>query len=305
MGEAANIFDRTLTADANTRDLHRVGDETLEDCATYMTHLVTWEGDYNDCKSTFDKYYTNKLVTGDDEWISSGETSLGIDKVVVGRSLRQYPGGRGRASFTIKGYKRVYEGGLDFERVDKDIRAWRSMCSDNKPDIGIIVMWEQTKDTGRADLYGEFKYLNGSGDEQDIPEGPTKKLAEMMYRGVESFPEYAPTLAITITFARHPCDLITDGSFLVGALLGKVVSASDILPQGWNIPIGGISASPSPVRDFESVMPEAKILCTADKLQCNADGSYTLTRAFSKYKTIESELYVGAGGEFGPYDSNS
>ena len=296
----ANVFDRTLYAERNGRALHRTMDETLEENAIYAVHAISWEGDYADCKAMYDQHYCNEDCSAD-SFIGNASGRYGIVKVMVAKSLRHKIAGRGIVTFTVKAYNKGYEGNVDFERVERDIHCWRALCSKDVPKLDIVKLWERNLDIDRQDLWAEFKYVDSSGAVQEITDKSTKALCGMIYRGVESYPEYYPVLNITINFARHPAALGL--RIKNGALLGKVVHASEMIPDGYQIPIGEISASPSPANDFEMLSGDF-ILCTADKLQCNGDGSYTLNRSFMKCRQIEQELYIGApNAEYTPYDN--
>lgn len=134
----------------------------------------------------------------------------------------------------------------------------------------------------------------------------TAKLAEMILnKGIEYFPEYTPTLNITYTLAAHPAQLGIE-DFKPGMYLGCVIPDNLLVltGKGFDRPIGSISNYPSPVNDFITMYDGVNV-CTGDQLRCNSDGSYTLTRAFTKYRAVEPELYVGAGGVYGPYDINT
>ena len=202
--------------------------------------------------------------------------------------------------------KKGYTGGVDFESVTKDIHFWRQLCENNVPDLSAISLWERMKDDeATLALYYEFKYLSAGGAEKQLEEGTsTRTLAEMIARGVQSYMEYIPTLTTSYNFPAHPKNYISD--FQAGALLGRICQNTDLALTGYDIPLGQDSASTSPVQDFENLYGgTGAIICTADQLRNNSDGTYTLTRGFSKYRAIEKELYMGGeGSAFGPYDEH-
>lgn len=295
----ANIFDRTSYTTVNGRELHRTSDETIEENAVFAIHQISWEGAYADCKAARDEHYCNELVTNDDAFLSVHSGQEGMDKVITNISLRKKVAGRGTVVFTVKGYFRGYEGNLDFERVDKNILTWRALCKENVPILDQVRNWQKMLDLGRLDLYSEYKYVTESGGTVEITDEPTKKLCQMIFRGVESYPEYYPVLNISVSFAKHPAELGISG-FVAGSLLGKVVKSPDMIPSGYSVPIGSTSSASSPQTDFDNVAGNF-ILCNGDKLQCNGDGSYTLNRSFMKLRQMEPDLYLGAGG-LSPYD---
>lgn len=296
----AGLFDRTLYSETNGRDLHRTMDETLEENCVYAIHAVTWEGDYDACKVMYDTDYCNEDVSDEDTFVVAASGKHPMVKVIVNKSIRHKVAGRGTVTFTIKCFNKGYEGNIDFERVDRDIHCWRALCSTEKPILSQVKLWERNLEIDRPDLWEELKYVGNNGDVVSITDPPTRTLCGMIMRGVESYPEYYPVLNVMITFAKHPCALGL--TFKTGALLGRVVQDTDILPEEYNMPLGETIGSPSPETDFKQLEGE-HILCTADKLQMNGDGSYTLNRSFMKCRQIEPEIYIGApGAQFSPYD---
>ena len=304
MGET--LFDRSVTATDNHYGLHHAVDETLEETAAYTVHRLTMQGGYDDLKSLRDSHWCNEIIE-DDDWLADTQGRK-TDKVIINMNLARSVGGRGTLTVIVKAFQRGFEAGIDFETVSKDIHYWRQLCNSNVPILEQIMLWEQMKqDQATTDLFYAFKYLDKNGSEVEITDPATKKLAEMIMRGVESYNEYVPVLTVTYNLAAHPTMLGVE-NFSAGALLGKVVENRDLtLPDpGFSICLGHNSGNPSPIDNFESLYNDeggGKIICTADQLRCNSDGSYTLTRCFAKYRAIEKELYVGAGGEYGPYDS--
>lgn len=302
-----DIFQRTVAVTPNNFDVHHTQVESLDDSAVHSIHRFDLQGDYEDLKAVRDAHYCNEIVTDDDTFMTPWTQTSGgaADKVIIGMNLTRRDGGRGTLTIMVKMFQRGYVGGIDFEVVSKDIHYWRQLCDSNVPDLNIIRQWEVMKDDpAKLDYYYQFKYQTAQGSIQDIPQDTaTLALAQMIARGVESYNEYVPTLTITYNLAAHPLILAND--FVAGGLLGKVVQNSDLTLSGtgFNMPLGADSAGASPVSDFEN-LPGDAILCTADQLQGNSDGSYTLTRCFSKFRKVEKELYVGAGGSYGPYDSD-
>lgn len=304
---ARDLFSREITTTENERGVHGTTQESLSDSAPFSVHTFTLQGDYDELKALRDEHYCNEVVTDNDTFLSDFNGCKG-DKVIVGMNLTRSVGMRGELSVTVKLFQRGYEGGIDFETISKDIIYWRQLCQTNVPDLSKISLWMQMKnDQATIPLYYAYKYLDENGETKEIKEAedkPTYKLAGMIMRGVESFSEYVPTLTITYNLAAHPL-VLGVSNFSAGKLLGKVVEANEITldGQGFSICLGTNSGGISPVEDFVG-MYEGKILCTADQIRINSDGSCTLTRAFTKFRQIEPELYIGAGGEFGPYDEN-
>lgn len=307
-----DAFDRTIPNTPNNRAVHRISDEVLEDGIIYSVHRFTWEGSYADCKAMRNAYYVGQEVTNDDTFLSKPTgVSYGLMSVISNIQLAENKGGRGRVSFTVKAYRKGHEGNIDFERIDKDILTWRSQVSQNKPDLNIIRLWQKMHEVGRDDLYGHFKYINDSGAEVDIPDSTaTKVLAEMIAKGIESFPDYVPVLNVTTHFPFSPYshDSIMTG-LDVGMRVGRVVGSegSEYVLEGFEVPYGDSATGSDAILAFQTLAAQGgKVLITADKMQMNGDGTYTLNTSFALYRGgIEKELYVNGGGQFGPYDSGS
>lgn len=301
-----DIFARNTTTTANNFTVHHTPVESLDDSCVSSLHRFDIQGNYDELKALRDSHYCNELVTDSDTFMTAwSQTSGGAaDKVISGMTLIRREGNRGTLTIMVKMYQRGYVGGIDFEVVSKDIHYWRQLCSSNVPDLNIIRQWEVMKDNpSTLDYYYNYQYQDSKGEVKSIEEGATLALAQMIVRGVESYNEYVPTLTITYNLARHPTELADN--YNAGSLLGKVVENSDLTLSGtgFNMPLGSDSGAASAISSFES-LPGDAILCTADQLQGNADGSFTLTRCFSKFRAIEKELYRGAGGTYGPYDAD-
>lgn len=302
----ATLFDRSVVTQAG---MHAMFNESISDSAAGSVHTITMQGNYDSLKEMHDGHYCNEVVTDQDQFLKDLVSGSG-DKLIVGMTLQRNEGNVGTLTVNVKLFNRGFYGCMDFETVQKDIRTWRCMESDH-PDLGIINLWEQMKesgDTAKIDLYNAFKYEDGNGEEQEIPkDSTTRKLAEMMKRGVETYNEYVPTLQITYNLGQHPSFIAQN--FKAGALLGKVVEMSDVLleGQGFQTALGTNSGGGSITTDFQSMPPsDGVIVCTGDNIQGNADGSYTITRSFSKFRKVEGHLFMKASGGAlespGPYD---
>lgn len=312
-----DIFDRGISgAITDYTQLHGISRETIQDTAQYKVHRWFIQGDFESIRALRDKHYCNELVSSDDTIIHNPDAGLGdMDVVIIGMEIDKAEGNRAILTITTKAFSRGYEGGIDFEVVAKDIHYWRQLCKTGVPSLKSILLWEQMKDNPETiDKYYVFKYVDAQGEEQEIQEGtPTRALAEMIARGVESYNEYVPTLVITYNLAKYPTKLPLGKKFEAGALLGNVISnVNEIYIGGdssFQIPIGEsvneYTAEDSPVEIFWNLFGEGKVICTADQVRMNSDGSCTVTRGFSKFRQIEPELYVGGGGSYGPYDKQS
>lgn len=307
-----DIFDGGITGqltDLNT--IHGIAPETLEENAQYAIHRWSFQGDMAFILDLKNKHYCNELVT-EDPMFSLVE-GVNADVVIIGMSIDKREANRAILTITTKAFFRGYEAGIDFEVVSKDIHYWRQLCTNDKPDLKIIGLWEQMKDNPETiEKYYAYKYVDSSGNEAEIPDNTaTRTLAGMMMRGVESYNEYIPTLTISYNLAKHPNRLLDD--YEAGALLGRIMdSPSELLlgsygaEMGFDTPIGDRVATYNPVDTFwEMFDSSGKIICTADQMRCNSDGSYTITRCFSKFRQIEEELYIGGSGTYGPYDEGT
>ena len=92
--------------------------------------------------------------------------------------------------------------------VPKDVRTWKP-DEGKAPDLTIIQFWEGMKES-EPNLYSQYKYREpppeGSeegtlGEVKTIPEGNTKKLAEMIYKGINTYTIHAPCITINTYYS--------------------------------------------------------------------------------------------------------
>ena len=204
--------------------------------------------------------------------------------------------GRGQLTMTIAGIRNLCVWGLDFTEVSKDIRTWHQDEEDEskKPVLSIISAWEALKgDTANIQNYQQFKYYDGSSLKEIEKDSPTRKLATMMYHGIESYSIHIPVISCQATS----------------------VSLEDITPECWgsvgeNLSKENVPEDP-PVFDHLSDADCATILegvgknkdgkdrewlMTADRLTINGDGTFVRNLQWTGLDFIEPLLYEKVGG---------
>ena len=165
---------------------------------------------------------------------------------------------------------------LDMAEITKDIRTWLALkmgTVEAAPELAKIALWQATKDNGDYTTWANFKYYDGSGAVQSLA-GDTKKLAEKMIKGVDSYTIYAPVLTRSTTWATMPDSVGTVG-----------VIETPAVREGWEIVGGNIT---------EWVGLANAWLKTASRSNPNSDGTYNLIEQWTGADKIDGDLYPTA-----------
>lgn len=213
--------------------------------------------------------------------------------------LSRTQAGRGVLSVTYEATRSICAWGIDFTEVQKDIRTWRQGEEEegNRPDLSVIASWEALKgDAAHSAMYANLKYYE-NGAERKIGDGPTKQLAEMMLRGVESYSIWIPVVSCQAT-SFNPGIVGAWGP--VGANLGRIsapTATDEMFDKLGGIDVGtilsGLSQETSPA--VSSAGKERKWILTADRMTMNGDGSFTRNLQWTGFGDVEQNLYGSAG----------
>lgn len=186
---------------------------------------------------------------------------------------------------------------LDFAEVQKNIKTWmqnipvtEDQSDYSSPDLSQIAQWERAKDIQDWDDYDNFKTVDG-----DELTGRTRELAEMIYKGIDSYTIHTPVPTISMRYFDE-----VEGT---GALLDKYLQALPTGPQGWE-ELGGANIHGQLDALKEVQMSGGTIvykwLCISDKATPNGDGSCTRTIQFMRVDEVEQNLYtLGTAAEGG------
>lgn len=186
---------------------------------------------------------------------------------------------------------------LDFAEVQKNIKTWmqnipvtEDQSDYSSPDLSQIAQWERAKDIQDWDDYDNFKTVDG-----DELTGRTRDLAEMIYKGIDSYTIHTPVPTLSMRYFDE-----VEGT---GALLDKYLQALPTGPQDWE-ELGGANIHGQLDALKEVQMSGGTIvykwLCISDKATPNGDGSCTRMIQFMRVDEVEQNLYtLGTAAEGG------
>jgi len=256
--------------------------------------VQTWEGGQSAILSNFkrlkvgDKATQYKFIPGaDDDW---GTPFVG------GVQAPRRHGKTWAMQVTIVQLRKCVLWTLDYAEIQKNIKTWMQNIpvtegeSDyNPPDLSLIAQWERAKEIQDWDDYDSFKTVDG-----DELTGRTRELAEMIYKGIDSYTIHTPVPTLSMRYY----DEITG----TGALLDKYLAELPNGPEGW-VELGGADIHGQLDALKEVQMSGGTIvykwLCVSDKATPNGDGSCTRTIQFMRVDEVEENLYLGNAADGG------
>lgn len=176
---------------------------------------VVYQGPYNKLKEKLkdvqighqaDKEDTSELPEGGSD---TQGAAFGMPRYATAQLVRT-AGGLGRLSIVIVQNVRLCAWQLDWAEVSKPILTWKAdaVNEQDRPDLAKIAQWKAQGEDSQA-----FQALK---IEDKALEGNTQKLAEMILKGIENYPRYAPTITCTLTVDAPP--LISDYQ------IGKIIT---------------------------------------------------------------------------------
>lgn len=269
-GEASGVSGIHLTV---ARQLSHGYDRT--------TCVETWEGPYDECLAKAAEHtpgLPDVCKDIEDAWPNvTPEPTVFCSSVNVRRGV----GNIGTCAIVYQALYNLAVSGLEITVVEKPIRSWKANDGDDAPDLGQIKQWEEQKEENYA-AYSAYKY-----DGTNEMTGNTKKLAEMIFKGIESYSEYVPVITLTITYYNAPG--LPDPS----DILGKQVT-----PEVPDVCTDSLSNLAS------YVLMKDHWVGTADRETGNNDGTFTRVIQWSGFDDVEDDLYPeGGSGEGGGGES--
>ena len=254
--------------------------------ATRRGEIQTWEGGQSAILSNFktlkvgDKATQYKFITGpDDDW---GTPFIG------GVQAPRRQGKTWTMQVTIVQLRKCVLWTLDYAEIQKNIKTWmqnipvtEDQSDYSSPDLSQIAQWERAKDIQDWDDYDNFKTVDG-----DELTGRTRDLAEMIYKGIDSYTIHTPVPTLSMRYYDE-----VEGT---GALLDKYLAELPNGPEGW-IELGGADIH-GQLNELKEVQMSGgtivyKWLCVSDKATSNGDGSCTRTIQFMRVDEVEENLY--------------
>lgn len=229
----------------------------------------TWVGDYD----SLEEFAKTLTVGREVETISSIDITKDDipDGFLAAAELASLNGKRGRLSLTIaKHQENVEVWGLEPAEIQKPIRTWMADAQNtaDRPDLTLLDNWAaQAGNQALADDYHNYRW-NG----QELS-GNTKKLAEMIRQGIESYLVYTPVVTCVTRLNEIPDD--------IGEDLGKICKPAS-KDSDMNDAVTKLAAL---AEDW---------LKTADRIQGALDGTFTRTQQWTGADKWNENLYQTA-----------
>ena len=240
-----------------------------------VTCTETWQGSYAECKAVQKQHLPGRSDSCQDiidVWPSDVRPSPGVF-CASARTVRR-PGGGGICTIVYQALFNATIIGLDLAELSKPIKSWKADDATDAPNLDHIRQWEEKKEDDYTS-YAAYKY-----DGTNVMAGNTKKLAEMIYSGIESYSEYVPIITMTYSYYYFP-----NGEPDVGANLGKQVTPT--MPNGCTSVSGAVSL-PTGIK--------SKWVNTGDRAATNNDGTITRVQQWSGFDKVNENLYPPPGG---------
>lgn len=252
--------------------------------STTATKTETWTGEYDKLLEKAKEYKFGKVVS-DADLFTGGSDTEGVGwsyPTITNVSLSRGRGKIGTLIVLISQWRQEVLVSIDHVEISRPIMTWQhdAEAEDDRPDLVKIAKWKKLEDTAWED-YAAFKV-----DGKEL-EGVDKDLAELIYKGVETYTIYAPVVSLTMrTFSPPELTLKPIGS----------VHDSVNGPYPWkaarDIEIADV------VRDCKnpSSNKEWKWIVVSSRSTPSADGSYTWVIQFQGIDDVDSKIYEYASG---------
>ncbi len=226
-------------------------------------------------------------------WVYHGPYTVlaaDLEKMIVGRPFTREDGqtvflsggelsadepGHGLLTVTGASVQRIEYWSLDFEEIQKDIRAWHVGRSD-APDLTQLRRWEALENVDIA-AYSEYAYeLSDDGSVASTLSGTTLTLAKMILeRGYTSFTVHTPVITRTTYWDSFPAG--------IGSSLDTIVSPA--VRNGWAMAGNAMSAA-----NFTAL--KAQWMNVTDRCSVNPDGIIERTEQWLGADDFDSDLYA-------------
>lgn len=193
--------------------------KTIQQANGYEIITATWSGEYLDLREKSTYYFIGQHISSSTEDFPEITSNSGA--VVIACNLSRREGNLADLTISIGHYidqEKNWFCSLDMVAVPKDIRTWKpSGEGEEAPNLTQIQYWEGAKQN-EPNLYAQYQYREpppsgspeGTLGEIKTLEGNTKKLAEMIFQGVNTYTIHAPCITINTYFSSG--SVYTDGS---------------------------------------------------------------------------------------------
>lgn len=257
--------------------LHRTVHKEIQLGPTVNRKVETWSGPFDDLLEQAKAYEIGKSVEDSDLPAGTSDTNasgVGYGYAFVSEArLTRENGNVGRLVVTyVQNRARAFVS-VDHVEVQRPIKTWRADLDDDAPDLAKIREWEAKKETDYS------AYADYSG----LPRGSnTRKLAELIFKGIETYSVYVPVVTVTLTTFSFPQLSLYP--------VGKTYNSPEV-PYSWDEMHGrNIDAivsnlsKPSSQNGYKWVLASSK--CTP-----NANGTYQWVLQYQACDDVEEVLF--------------
>lgn len=169
---------------------------------------------------------------------------------------------------------------LSWQQVQKPIRTWNADAANaaDRPDLTKLAQWEATEGKNNNIDYSAFRYYDDDSATPSTLTGATLKLAQKIYRGVETYALYTPVITKVSKLDSTPTDTGNVGT------IGTPSSAEGAT-------VAGDASQPAKYTALA-----ASWLKTDDSQQTHEDGSVTRTEQWIGADAWDPDLYPTTPG---------
>lgn len=235
--------------------------------------VETWQGPFDELLTKAKAYDIGAYVEDADLPDGGSDTQGGAYgyAFVADVKLSRENGNVGRLVVTYAQNRHLVLVSIDNTEVQRPIKTWRADDAVDPPDLAQVREWEAKKDTNYS-AYANFTGLSGN----------TKKLAEMIFNGIENYSVYVPVVTLTgTTFSFPRTDLVRIG----GAY------AEPKFPYPWPLAHGLTQADIT--QDLKKSNNEDYTwVLASSRTTPNADGTYQWIIQYQACDSVEEVLFA-------------
>ena len=253
---------------------HLTVEREVETLIDRVVCTEVWQGSYDDCKAKQKNYMPGRAASCQDisdVWPSAAKPQPSV--FCASAKTRRTPGNRGVCTIVYQALFNTATFGFECAELSKPIESWKADDEEDAPKLDQIEQWKKQKEDNYAAYEG---YLYDGSTKMD---GNTLTLAEMIFKGIESYTEYVPVMTQTYTQAPMP-SAAPAGAPNMGTQLGKRCTPE--VPSGCT-PIDGVDTLPTHLKNVW--------IGTGDRLTGNNDGTYTRVQQWTGFDSVDEDLY--------------
>lgn len=261
--------------------------KTIQQANGYEIITANWSGEYLALREKSTYYLIGQHIPNSTE--DFPEISSNSGAIVIANTLTRREGNLADLTISVGHYidqVRNWFCSLDMIAVPKDIRTWKpSGEGEEAPNLTQLQYWEGAKQN-EPNLYAQYQYREpppSGSSEGTLGEvkrlvGNTKKLAEMIFQGVNTYTIHAPCLTINTYYSSG--SVYDDGQRvdhqMSKGLLKQLLNVSAVGSYDWG--------------DIIEHLAEVWIM-TDFKLTTQANGLTQITKRWIGATDVRDELY--------------